>query len=54
LGPSDFTGIRARKLGTEVATGKKEADRFPIQSTRDHEEVDFEEEDGMAKEGDWF
>jgi hypothetical protein len=29
---------------------QKEADRFPIQSTRNQEEVDFEEEDGMVKE----
>jgi hypothetical protein len=33
---------------------QKEADRFPIQSTRGQEEVDFEEEDGVAKEGDRF
>jgi hypothetical protein len=33
---------------------QKEADRFPIQSTRGQEEVDLEEEDGVAKEGDHF
>jgi hypothetical protein len=33
---------------------QKETDRFPIQSTKEQEEVDFEEEEGTAEEEDLF